>query len=137
MEFKLLRYYTVTIKPTCKAYKGNQLILAGAYQDLLSIVNGQTEEITYEKVGTSGLHLHALIKCEKISSSSHYQIMKLLHGFHFYKKIVSKTANHQTVIDTWKRYIHKERSDSDRFYNVFGNQFPLEELYEAGEIATK
>jgi len=50
-------------------------------------------------------------------------------GYHLKLKVINKKTNQQTGKDTWCRYIHKERSDSERFYNVFGNMFPLEELY--------
>lgn len=128
MELQNLRFYTITLKPVLKNYKGDKEALTGAYTDMLTIIDGQTEQLTFEKVGTPELHLHALISCRQITQVSHKYIMRILFGYHLHKKIISKKADQQSVKDTWLRYIHKERSDADRFYNVFGNMFPLEEL---------
>jgi len=121
------RYYTVTLKPNTKALQGSMSLLRTAYTQMLDVVGGQTEELTFEKVDTKGLHLHALIKCPYIKSK--YNISKVMVGYHLHLKVINKKADQQTVKDTWCRYIHKERSDSERFYNVFGNMFPLEELH--------
>jgi len=129
------RYYTVTLKPNTKSLQGNMQLLREHYLNMLDIVGGQTEELTFEKVDSKGLHLHSLIKCPYIASK--YNISKALAGYHLHLKVISKKADQQTVKDTWCRYIHKERSDADRFYNVFGNMFPLDEIYNAEDAQAK
>lgn len=121
------RYYTLTLKPVQKEYKGNMLYLRASYLQLIDIVGGQTEEFTFEKVDTPMLHLHALIRCPYIKSK--YHIAKLLPGYHIHMKVIVKNANQEQILNKWKLYITKERSDSDRYTDVFGNMFPLEELY--------
>jgi len=124
---EILRYYTITLKPNTKSLKGDMKSLRLAYVTLLEVVGGQTEEIQFEQVDTDGLHLHALIKCPFIKSK--YYISKSLVGYHLHTKIIKLTANKEQIKTTWNLYTQKEKSDSERYHAVFGNMFPLEELY--------
>lgn len=120
------RFYTLTLKPSLSLYKGDMQELEKAYQQLLDIVGGLTIDKSIEKVGSDACHVHAMISCPYIKNKN--MIKEYLLGYHYYLNIVRKNAT-QNVHEIWTQYIRKERNDSDRFTEVFGNMFPLEDLY--------
>lgn len=121
-----LRHYTITIKPTLNSLKGDMTALGRAYLDVLNYVNGETVEQSIEKQGTKSCHIHAMIRCPFIKDKT--AVSHQVVGYHIHLRIVRKNSLH-TVQETWVRYINKEKNDSERFNLVFGNMFPLEDLY--------
>lgn len=120
------RYYTLTLKPSLRAFMGDRKALNDAYIDLLLIVGGETEKIKIEKMGTQGEHIHALIRCPFINNKS--TVSKMLIGFHTHMEVIRKNREDE-IPQIWALYINKEQSDSTKYHSAYGDMFPLDELY--------
>lgn len=117
------RFYTFTLKPTLKSYKGNMTKLNEAFSEVLGILGAQVEHKVYEKVGTDQLHLHALLECPYIPNKM--ILKKYLLGYHTHLEIV---RHGKDVEQIWKLYTAKERSDAEQYTEAYGNMFPLADL---------
>lgn len=113
------RLYTVTIKPTATAYKSKHQLDHWAERYVNRIV-GRVLMYSFEKMGTSRVHLHMLIQCPFIHNKA--LIAQSFKGFHIHAELVRKNRETESI-HTWERYINKEASDSEFYHGKYGNMF--------------
>jgi len=116
-----LRYYTLTMKPSLKQYKGNVAKLREEYLRLLDAVGGDTVHFVLEKQNTTAVHIHSMIKCPYIKDKRY--IGRFISGYHYNLNLVRREKEGD-VEQVWLKYISKEKSDSEIYHKVFGNMFP-------------
>lgn len=121
-----IRQYTVTIKPVAKHLKGDMYELGLAIKKLIDVTLTTSYDIEYELKGTPSLHCHMLIQCPYIKSKK--VISYYLLGYHLHLSIIHKSKNMAEIKDLWYRYIKKEQSDAQRFYELYGNQLVLNDM---------
>lgn len=117
------RKYTLTLKPVLKKYKNDKPSLIDAFDLLLITINANNNHCVFEKEGTDSLHLHAIISCPLIKDKR--SLTKILKGYHLHTEII-RYKDYDNIEDVWKRYIHKEESDSDRYTLLYGCMIPLD-----------
>lgn len=119
-----LRYYTFTIRPSAHEHM-NMKSLSQAISVLERNIHPfKIITYQYEKVNTSSVHYHALLKMPYLKSK--VQFNKLFKGFHTHLEIVRRDKENQ-VAYIWHKYITKELSDSDNYYKEYGNMIPLQD----------
>lgn len=116
------RKYTVTIKPTKREFLGDKEKLNEAFDTFLKLIGGKNNHVAYEKEGSFGMHLHALISTPLIKDKK--AIAKQLSGYHLHTEIIP-FKHYDSITDVWKRYTLKEKSDADRYTLLYGPSIPL------------
>lgn len=113
------RLYTVTIKPTATAYKSKHQLDTWA-ERYVNRVQGNVLMYSFEKMGTNRVHLHMLLQCPIIYNKA--EIAKGFKGFHIHAELIRKNREDESIY-SWERYINKEASDSEFYWDKFGNMF--------------
>lgn len=123
-HIKDLRYYTCTLRPAHNGLKSMKEINHALYIIQKSYEPFTFVEQSFEKCGTDAVHFHGLIKMPYLKSK--VQFNRLVKGFHTHLKVIRRDKEDQ-IAYIWHRYINKERSDSDNYYEENGNVFPLQD----------
>jgi len=119
------RKYTLTIRPTLKALKGDKELLLRTYDKFLSMVGGSNNHLSVEKEGTESVHLHAIISSPLIKDKR--TITKQFKGYHFHMEIILY-RDYDNIEDIWMKYTNKEVSDADRYTLLYGCMIPLSDV---------
>lgn len=117
------RWYTLTIKPCFTSYKGNGKQLFDKFLSVIHDMNYIHFEHRIECQGTNNEHIHALVQVKRyipnkmvISKSNKY------YGYHIKFDIIRKEYETDQC-SIFRHYMHKEISDSEKFYIQYGNGF--------------
>lgn len=116
------RYYTLTVKACANEHKGNPKLLMNKFLSVIADMGATKFEYQIEHQGKPTEHFHALVTCPYIQNKMLISKQSKYTGFRIQFDVIRK-EHEDDVIDQWRRYIKKELSDADRYYQIYGNMF--------------